>query len=656
MSATGDTAVDGYPELEPDEDGEEDQNFDARPISSQPNDWNISTLRDKFEKGQVDLQPSYQREYVWELKPELPSRLVESLFLEIPVPPIYFGKLQGGRLEVIDGQQRLTTLIKFVRNEFPLQRLQRMGSLNGKFFRDLSDEHQAKVMDAPIRSIVIDAGTNQNLRYEVFERLNRGSMGLNEQELRNCVYRGPFCDLLAELEKDPVWRKIKGGDKPEPRFVEREMILRFLSLANRLGDYKGKLKGFLNDYMGKYAPKGEADIKSQAQLFRQTMNNVWVVFGEKSARLYSTGTEDRPTVEGRWESKFSISALDIQASALAGQHPGKVQAASEQVREMYVYYLLTQPQVRLSISRQPAGTAATKLRWMGFREQVQVLLDGTIAEPRFFTFEFRRQLFQFNPACNICGNEIHALEDSAVDHVHPYSRGGRTIPENAQLAHRSCNARKSTNPVEDVPSENARRPSDRPSVQTPDPLADRAAQSRSPIPGEQSTESPRKFQVEAVFPLKHTDTLDEESKQLVKCPICPSMVRKDRLIIHLERVHNHSTPDKRDDTTFLEYLSDKNLKVFASSGKEHIRDAVKRIFAHRRTCPAVNPKSNEKNDQKAEAPRPVNENNLPPLSISKKPIQKTKKRKGKQSGGGTRGGSSPFTAGGGSNLTDWDFD
>ena len=160
--------------------------------------------------GQVDLQPHYQREYVWELKPELPSRLVESLILEIPVPPIYFGKMPGGRLEVIDGQQRLTTLIRFVRNEFHLQKLQRMGSLNGKQFRELSEEHQAKVMDAPIRSIVIDAGNNQNLRYEVFERLNRGAMGLNEQELRNCVYRGPFCDLIAELEMDTTWRRIRG--------------------------------------------------------------------------------------------------------------------------------------------------------------------------------------------------------------------------------------------------------------------------------------------------------------------------------------------------------------------------------------------------------------------------------------------------------------
>ena len=451
-SAIDETDILGYPELESEAEAEEAENSDARPVTSQPNDWNISTLRDKYEKGQIDLQPHYQREYVWELKPELPSRLVESLLLEIPVPPIYFGKMQAGRLEVIDGQQRLTTLIKFVRNEFHLQRLQCMASLNGKYFRDMSAEQQAKLLDAPIRSIVIDAGNNQNLRYEIFERLNRGSMGLNEQELRNCVYRGDFCDLLATLERETIWRRIKSSDKPEPRFVEREMILRFFAFANRLDHYKGKLKSFLNDYMGKYAPKGD-DVHQQANMFRQTMQNVWTVFGENSARLYSTGTEDQPTVDGKWEPKFSISALDIQASGLSGQNPGKVQFAAEQIREMYVLFLLTQPQVRLAISRQPAGTAATKLRWTRFKTQVQDILDGTNVEPRFFTLEFRRQLFQNDASCKICGNQIHVFEDSTVDHKHPYSLGGRTILENAQLAHRSCNAQKAIRlPPEPMPS------------------------------------------------------------------------------------------------------------------------------------------------------------------------------------------------------------
>ncbi len=443
MSYKLETGLEEYPEL----DAETEDlvvDGDDRPVSSQPFDWTISTLREKYERGQIDLQPAYQRDYVWELRPELPSRLIESLLLEIPVPPIYFGKMPAMRLEVIDGQQRLTTLIRFVRNDFALQRLQRIGTLNGKYFRDMSEEQQAMVLDATIRTIVIDAGHNHNLRYEVFERLNRGSMPLNEQELRNCVYRGAFCDLLAELERDPIWRKVKGGDKPDPRFLEREMILRFFAFANRIDHYAGNLKRFLNDYMATYAPKDQVQINSQAAMFRQTMQNIYIVFGQNAGCLYSTGTEDRPTTEGKWDTRFSISAFDIQASALIGFTPAKVQAAAEQIREAYIFYLLTNPQVRLAISRQPAGKAATKLRWFGFKTEVQNILNKVVVESRFFSYEVRRQLYDASPMCAICKNQIHSFDDSTVDHIQPYSKGGKTVLANAQLAHRSCNARKYT--------------------------------------------------------------------------------------------------------------------------------------------------------------------------------------------------------------------
>ncbi len=254
---------------------------DDRPVTSQTSDWTISALRDKLDRGLLDLQPKFQREYVWSTRPELPSRLIESLLLEIPIPPIYFGKVPDGRLEVIDGQQRLTALVNFVSNKAPLRKLHRMSSLNHKFFKDLAKDQQEKILDTPIRSIVIDAGANTELRYEVFERLNRGSMVLNEQELRNCVYRGPFNDLLAELERDMYWRKAKGGDEPEVRFKEREMILRFFAFANRLQNYTGNLKRFLNEYMGQFAPKEPQELKAHANLFRQTMQNIYAVFGEK---------------------------------------------------------------------------------------------------------------------------------------------------------------------------------------------------------------------------------------------------------------------------------------------------------------------------------------------------------------------------------------
>ena len=404
---------------------------DARPVSSQPHDWTISTLRDKYERGQIDLQPHYQREYVWELKPELPSRLVESLLLQIPIPPLYFVRLETGKIEVVDGQQRLTTLIRYVKNEFPLQKLQRLSSLNGKLFRELSDFDQEKILDASIRSIVIDSGTNQDLRYEIFERLNRGAMALKEQEIRNCVYRGLFCDLLAELEQDANWRKVKGTDTPERRFIEREMILRFFAFASRIDFYKGNLKRFLNEYMGQHAPKDNAQIEELGSLFRQTMQNVNSVFGEHAGRLY-TVDEGVSQDEGRWEKKFSISALDLQASALIGYSPVKVQSLAKSIREAYKFYLATNPKIRNAISYRPSGTVATKTRWFGFKSVVQELFSssgdkGLSNDPLFEA----RALFRagyFPAADAIAGVVLERHLKALVDNQNPpLNVRGKTI-------------------------------------------------------------------------------------------------------------------------------------------------------------------------------------------------------------------------------------
>lgn len=438
--------------LEPEGDDDPPVEDDDRPVVSRPSDWTITALREKWEGGLLDLQPSFQREYVWQLKPELPSRLIESILLEIPIPPLYFGRLSGGKLEVIDGQQRLTTLIEFITNKFPLQRLTRMPSLNGQKFRDLSIEYQEKIKDTPIRTVEINAGNNTDLRFEIFERLNRGSMALNEQELRNCVFRGGFNVLLAELEQDGKWRRVKGGSTPEPRFKEREMILRFFALANRVQFYKGGLKRFLNDYMAKHAPRDAAAIEEQARLFRQTMQNVYTVFGPNSGRLYSIPSGSR---DGRWDKKFSIAALEIQASALLEQDPAKVQKVADQIQEHFLFLLLTDKSVQEAISQATGGSVPTKLRWSAFKSVIQPVLENVTIEPRFFSFEFRKQLYDANPVCAICKNRMHLLEDSTVDHILPYSRGGKTIRENGQLSHRSCNAIKNATIPPDAAAQNA---------------------------------------------------------------------------------------------------------------------------------------------------------------------------------------------------------
>jgi hypothetical protein len=219
------------------------------------------------------------------------------------------------------------------------------------------------------------------------------------------------------------------------------MILRFLALANRVQFYNGGLKRFLNDYMAKYAPRDPVAIEEQAELFRKTMQNVYTVFGPNSGRLYGIPAGSR---DGRWDKKFSIAALEIQASALLGRDPARVQKVADQMQE--------------AISQATGGSVPTKLRWSAFGKVIQPLLDDVIIEPRFFSFHMRKQLFDASPICAICKNSIHSIEDSTVDHITPYSKGGKTVRENAQISHRSCNAIKNaTIPVDLLPKPTGRR-------------------------------------------------------------------------------------------------------------------------------------------------------------------------------------------------------
>ena len=119
-----------YPELEEADEEMAPDHADDKPVSTETADWTVDSLHGKYGRGKILLQPDYQREYVW--KPDLASRLIESLLLDIPIPPIYLAKLPSGNHEVIDGQQRLTTIVNFLNGEFALQKLRRVASANGK--------------------------------------------------------------------------------------------------------------------------------------------------------------------------------------------------------------------------------------------------------------------------------------------------------------------------------------------------------------------------------------------------------------------------------------------------------------------------------------------------------------------------------------------
>jgi uncharacterized protein with ParB-like and HNH nuclease domain len=125
-----------------------------------------------------------------------------------------------GRFTIIDGQQRLRSFFRFINNEFKLKNLRVLSDYEGKLFKTLDKDNQIKVEDATLRTIEIRKETNPDVKFEIFERLNVGSVKLNDQELRNCIYRGKYNNLIKELSENKDFLTLLGLDEAKKDAAE----------------------------------------------------------------------------------------------------------------------------------------------------------------------------------------------------------------------------------------------------------------------------------------------------------------------------------------------------------------------------------------------------------------------------------------------------
>jgi Protein of unknown function DUF262 len=191
-------------------------------------------------------RPKFQRQYVW--SDALASKLVESVLLNVPIPPCYLSENEENELDVIDGQQRIYSIYRFVENQFALRDLEALVEFNGKRFFELPSKEQRRIRTHTLRCIVVTNESHPEIKFDVFERLNTSTMPLNAQELRNCVSRGSLNDLLAELSFSENWLEIRGRKLPDKRLADEEIILRYFSFHVQGRDkYRTPLKKWLND-------------------------------------------------------------------------------------------------------------------------------------------------------------------------------------------------------------------------------------------------------------------------------------------------------------------------------------------------------------------------------------------------------------------------
>lgn len=272
---------------------------EKRYLNTMSYDYSVQYIYDLIKKGKIILEVPFQRKQIW--KTDKASSLVESIIMNVPIPPLYFAEEENGNWLVLDGLQRLSSIRNFYDNEFALTKLEVLTDLNKMKYKDLPPKSKSLLDDGMLRVNVIKKDSHRDIKYDIFMRLNRGAVTLNYQELRNCMYRGNLNDAAKELCKENTdFLKILKQKAPHQRYLDVEFIIRYFAMSDSIaidenGDvyiegYKGKLVQFINEYMDTHKDCTEEEKQGYKDRFNSTIEKVVTVFGTDEAfRDISTG-------------------------------------------------------------------------------------------------------------------------------------------------------------------------------------------------------------------------------------------------------------------------------------------------------------------------------------------------------------------------------
>lgn len=191
--------------------------------------------------------PAYQRSFVWEDNRQ--SKFIESLLLGLPIPYIFTAENPDGRLEVVDGSQRIRTLQNFLSNNLRLSNLELLSNCNGLKFRDFTISRQRKINNTSLRMIVLSEKSDEDARYMLFERINSGSVLLEAMEKRKGSFKGLFTDFIYKCSQNPLFIELTSfTPKTVKRGEPQELILRYFAYSQNLSDYHGYVNEFLDAF------------------------------------------------------------------------------------------------------------------------------------------------------------------------------------------------------------------------------------------------------------------------------------------------------------------------------------------------------------------------------------------------------------------------
>lgn len=305
-----------------------------RTVKTQNAEYDLDTLIKRIKNKTIKLDPDYQRRHRWSNTTS--SRLIESLILNIPIPIIFISQdvdvddevsESNSRYTVIDGQQRLTAIYEFMTNEIFLSGLETLTELNGSYYKDLPPFLTRRLEERTIKCLRIDSTVDAQVKFDIFERLNTGSIKLEPQELRNATARGPFNNKIKDLAKLSVFRKLiqideaNPNDNPKVRKMEDvELVLRFFALRYRGHEtIKKGFKEFLTKSQEEFNKLPQDTIENWALQFEKYLDFIFSVMGSEAFAKF------RPATDGLERmSRFNAAVYDALLISLANTYATNV--------------------------------------------------------------------------------------------------------------------------------------------------------------------------------------------------------------------------------------------------------------------------------------------------------------------------------------------
>lgn len=239
---------------------EEQLQAERRKVDVSATSFSVRELVRMMVEGELNFAPAYQRKFRWKQQDE--SVFIESIFLGLPIPPIFVATNTGFQWEVVDGLQRLSTLLHFIgnnsedlmridkRSPLRIEGLSKVTDLNGKFFTDVPRALQIYFGRQPLQVISLTDKSDLEVRFDLFERLNAGALRLSAQEVRACVFRGPFNDFIEELSEWHEFRSLlKLSETKQKDGTYAEQVLKYFAYKYNGENFDGKVEFFLNDFM-----------------------------------------------------------------------------------------------------------------------------------------------------------------------------------------------------------------------------------------------------------------------------------------------------------------------------------------------------------------------------------------------------------------------